>query len=144
MKRAGSSDLAVMQGYGYYQRDKTRWRTLHWTVREVIQRTLAIIPWHSFAASSSEGTNYFSHVRFLFCLLLFPREQISVLKIFSTSVTSKFLDLVRKWHHNPDANTDIIFRLISSVFLFSLKSNCVTHHQLCHLFFAAQPQGQMI
>ena len=52
-------DLAVMQGSGYYQRDKTRWRTLYWTVREIIQRKLAIIPWHSFAASNSEGTNYF-------------------------------------------------------------------------------------
>ena len=40
MKRAGSSDLAVMQGSGYYQTDKTRWRTLYWTVREIIQRTL--------------------------------------------------------------------------------------------------------
>ena len=59
LKRAGSSDLAVMQGSGYYQRDKTRWRTLYWTVREIIQRKLAIIPWHSFAASNSEGTNYF-------------------------------------------------------------------------------------
>ena len=52
-------DLAVMQGSGYYQRDKTRWRTLYWTVREIIQRKLAIIPWHSFAASNSEGANYF-------------------------------------------------------------------------------------
>ena len=48
-----------MQGSGYYQIDKTRWRTLYWTVREIIQRTLAIFPWHSFAASNSEGTNYF-------------------------------------------------------------------------------------
>ena len=44
LKRAGSSDLAVMQGSGYYQRDKTRWRTLYWTIREIIQRKLAIIP----------------------------------------------------------------------------------------------------
>ena len=58
--RAGSSDLVVMQGSEYYQRDKTRWRTLYWLVREIIQRTLANIPWHSFAASNSKGTNYFS------------------------------------------------------------------------------------
>ena len=30
----------MMQGSGYYQTDKTRWRTLYWTVREIIQRTL--------------------------------------------------------------------------------------------------------
>ena len=59
LKRAGSSDLAVMQGSGYYQRDKTRCQTLYWTFREIMQRMLAIIPWHSFAASNSEGTNYF-------------------------------------------------------------------------------------
>ena len=29
-----------MQGPGYYQRDKKRWRTLYWTVREIIQWTL--------------------------------------------------------------------------------------------------------
>ena len=78
LKRAGSSDLAVMQGSGYYQRDKTRWRTLYWTVREIIQRKLAIIPWHSFAASNSEGKIIFSHVCFV---QFFPREQISVLNI---------------------------------------------------------------
>ena len=33
LKRAESSDLAEMQGSGYYQRDKTRWWTLYWTVR---------------------------------------------------------------------------------------------------------------
>ena len=86
----------------------------------------------------------FSQVRFLFCLIFFPREQMSVLNIFSTSVTCKFLDLVRKWHHNPDDGTDIIFRLILSVFPFSLISSCVIHHLLWHLFFAAQFQGQMI
>ena len=48
LKRAGSSDLTVMQESGYYQRDKTRWGTLYWTVTEIIQWTLAIIPWHSF------------------------------------------------------------------------------------------------
>ena len=42
-----------MQGSGYYQRDKTRRRTLYWTVREIIQRTLAFIPEHSFAAGNS-------------------------------------------------------------------------------------------
>ena len=59
---------------------QTRWRKLYWTVREVIQRKWAIIPWHSFAPSNSEGTNYFSHVLFL-CCSIFPREQISVLNI---------------------------------------------------------------
>ena len=54
-----SKIVAVMQGSGYYQRDKTRWRTLYWLGREIIQRTLAIIPWHSFAASNSEEPNYF-------------------------------------------------------------------------------------
>ena len=42
-----------MQGSGYYQRDKTRRRTLYWTVREIIQRTLAFIPEHSFAVGNS-------------------------------------------------------------------------------------------
>ena len=68
----------------------------------------------------------FSHVRFLFFLTFFPPpppEQISALNIFSTSVTSKFLDFVRKWHHNPDDCTDIVFRPILSVFLFSLISS---------------------
>ena len=87
MKRAGSSDLAVMQGSGYHQRDKTRWRTLYWTVREIIQRKLAIIPWHSFAASNSEGTNYF-FLTFVFCFVqFFPCEQTSVcLREFCLSV----------------------------------------------------------
>ena len=58
-------------------------------------------------------------------------------------MTCKFLDLVRKWHHNPDDSTDIIFRLILSALPFSLKSSCVIHHLLWHLFFAAQFQGQM-
>ena len=59
LKRAGSSNLAVMQESGYYQSDKTRWQTLYWTIREIIQRKLVIISWHLFAASNSEGTNYF-------------------------------------------------------------------------------------
>ena len=134
-----------MQGYGYYQRDKTRWRILYWTVREIIQRTLAIIPWHSFTASSSEGTNYF-FLTFVFCFVqFFPREQISVLNIVPPPwPVLKFRDLVRKWHHNSDDSTDIIFRLILSVLYFSLISSCVIHHLLWHLFFAAQFQGQMI
>ena len=83
LKRAGSSDLAVMQGSGYYQRDKTRWRTLYWTVREIIQRTLAIFPWHSFAASNSEGKNYFLSRSFsvLFNFLP-PRTNICIENIF--------------------------------------------------------------
>ena len=59
LKRAGSSNLAVMQESGYYQSDKTRWQTLYWTIREIIQQKLVIISWHSIAASNSEGTNYF-------------------------------------------------------------------------------------
>ena len=59
LKRAGSSNLAVMQESGYYQSDKTRWQTLYWTIRDIIQRKLVIISWHSFAAGNSEGTNYF-------------------------------------------------------------------------------------
>ena len=47
-----------------------------------------------------------------------PREQIFVLNIFSTSVVN-FLDLARKWHHNPNDSIGIIFGLISS---------CVIHH----------------
>ena len=135
----------MMQGSGYYQRDKTRWQTLYWTVREIIQRTLVIIPWHSFAASNSEGKNYFSHVRFLFCSIFPPRTNICI-EYSSTSVTSvlTFRDLVRKWHHNSVDSTDIIFRLILSVLYFSLISSCVIHHLLWHLFFAAQFQGQMI
>ena len=135
MKRAGSSDLAVMQGFGYYQRDKTRWRTLYWIVREIIQRTLAIIPWYSFAASNSDGKKYF-FLTFVFCFVqFFHRKQISVWK---------FRDLVRKWPHNSDDSTDIIFRLILLVLYFSLISSCVIHNLLWHLFFAAQFQGQMI
>ena len=100
-----------MQGSAYYQRDKTRWRTLYWTVREIIQRTLAIILWNSFAASNSERTNYF-----------FSRS-FSVLFNFSTSVTCiKISWLGKKMHHNSDDSSDIIFRLILSVLLqFNIK-----------------------
>ena len=127
----------MMQGSGYYQRDKTRWRT-YCTVREIIQRTLAVIPWHSFAAR-----NKLFFLMFVFCFVEFfsPANKYpykSVLNIFSTSVTCNFLDLVRKWYHNPDDSTDIIFRLLLSVLPFSLISSCVVHDQLWHLFFAAQ------
>ena len=114
-----------------------------WTVRKIILRTLAIIPWHSFAASNIEGTIIFSHVRFLFSLIFPPRTNICI-EYSSTSVTCKFRDLVRKWHHNSDDSTEIIFRLILSVLYFSLLSSCVIHHLLWHLFYAAQFQGQMI
>ena len=127
-----------------YRRDKTRWRTLYGTVREIIQRTLAIIPWHSFAASNSEGTNYF-FFSFVFCFVQFfpPRTNICI-EYSSTFVTSKFRDLLRKWHHNSDDRTDIIVRLILSVLYFSLLSSCVIHHLLQHIFYASQFQGQMI
>ena len=35
LKRAASSDLAVMQGSRYYHRDKTRWRTLSFVANSV-------------------------------------------------------------------------------------------------------------
>ena len=135
----------MMQGSGYYQRDKTRWRTLYWTVREIIQRTLAIIPWHSFAASNSEGTNYFFSRSFSVLFNFPPRTNICI-EYSSTSVTSvlTFRDLVRKWHQNSDDSTDIIFKILLSVPHFSLISSCVIHQLLWHLFFAAQFQGQMI
>ena len=122
-----------MQGSGYYRRDKTRWRILHWTVREIIQQTLAIIPWHSFAASNREGTNkFFSRS---FCLIFCPKNKyLYCIEYSSTSVTCKFRDLVRKWYHNSDVSTDIIFRLILSVLYFSLLSSCVIHHLLWHYF----------
>ena len=85
-----------------------------------------------------------SHARFLFCSI-FPLEQISILHIVPPPwPVLKFRDLVRKWHHNSDDSTDIIFRLILSVLYFSLISSCVIHHLLWHLFFAAQFQGQII
>ena len=34
--RRNERSSAVMQGSRYYQRDKTRWRTLYWTVREIV------------------------------------------------------------------------------------------------------------
>ena len=88
---------------------------------------------------------FFSHVRFLFCSIFPPRTNICI-EYSSTSVTSvsTFRDLVRKWHHNSDDSTDIIFKIILSVLYFSLISSCVIHHLLWHLFFAAQFQGQMI
>ena len=99
----------------------------------------------SFTASNREGTNCFS-LTFVFCFVqFFPREQISVLNIVPPPwPVLKFHDLVRKWHHNSDDSTDIIFRLILLVLYFSLISSCVIHHLLWHLFFAAQFQGQMI
>ena len=61
----------------------------------------------------------------------------------STSVTCIFRDLVRKWRHNSDDSTDVIFTLILLVLYFILLSSCVIHHLLWHLFYAAQFQGQM-
>ena len=93
----------MMQGSGYYQRDKTRWRTLYWTVREIIQRKLTIIPWHSFAVSNREGTKYFLPRSFS-VLFNFPPRTNTCIEYSSTSVTSvlTFSDLERKWHHNSD------------------------------------------
>ena len=65
------------------------------------------------------------------------------IKYSSTSVTCIFRDLVRKWRHNSDDSTDVIFRLILLVLYFILLSSCVIHHLLWHLFYAAQFQGQM-
>ena len=113
------------------------------TVRKIIQRTLAIIPWHSLLQAILKEQIILSHVRFLFFLIFPPTTNICI-AYSSTFVTCKFRDLVRKWHHNSDDSTDIIFRLILSVLYFSLISSCVIHHLLWHLFFAAQFQGQMI
>ena len=136
----------MMQGSGCYQRDKTRWRIVYRTVREIIQRKLAIIPWHSFAASKSEGANYFFSRSFS-VLFNFSSANNICIEYSSTSVTSllTFRDLVRKWHHNSDDSTDIIFKTILSVLHFSLILSCVIHQLLWHLFFAAQfRQDQMI
>ena len=135
----------MMQGSGYYQRDKTGWRTLYWTVREITQRKFAITRGIHLLQAIAKEQNIFSHVRFMFCSIFSPRTNICI-EYSSTSVTSvlTFRDLVRKWHHNSDDSTDIIFRLILSVLYFSLISSCVIHHLLWHLFFAAQFQDQMI
>ena len=110
---------------------------------EIIQRKLAMIPLHSFAASNSEGTYYFFSRSFS---VLFNFSPNICIEYSSTSVTSVLTirDLVGKWHHNSDDNTDIIFKIILSVLYFSLISSCVIHHLLWHLFFAAQFQDQMI
>ena len=136
----------MMQGSGYYQRDKTRWRTLYCTVREIMQRKLAIIPWHSFQLQAiAKEQIFFSHVRFLFCSI-FPLRTNICIEYSSTSVTSvlTFRDVVRKWHHNSDDSTDIIVKIILSVLHFSLILSFVIHQLLWHLFFAAQFQDQMI
>ena len=88
---------------------------------------------------------FFCHVRFLFFSIFPPRTNICI-EYSSTSVTSVLTirDLVRKWHHNSDDSTDIIFKIILSVLYFSLISSCAIHHLLWHLFFAAQFQDQMI
>ena len=83
MKRAQSSDLALMQGSGTTK--ETKQDGGHYTgPSERLSRKLAIIPWHLFAASNSEGTNYFFS-RLFSVLFNFPpaREQISVLNIVS-------------------------------------------------------------
>ena len=84
-------------------------------------------------------------VAFICCKFNFlhPRTNVCI-EYSSTSVTCKFRDLIRKWHHNSDDSTDIIFRLILSVLYFSLLSSCVIHHLPWHLFYDAQFQGQMI
>ena len=125
LKRAGSSDLAVMQGSGHYQNkmadiivDRQRADVRHYPVVFI---------------RCKKEQNTFS-LRSFSVLFKFPsehpREQISVLNIFSTSVTCNFLDSIRKWHHNPDDSTEIMFRLILSVLHFSLILSCVIHHPL--------------
>ena len=102
---------------------------------------VAIFP-VAFIFCKQYGTNYFfSHSFSVLFNFPLPRTKLSVLNIFSTSVTCKFLDLIRKWHHNPDDSTDIIFRLILSVFPFSLISRSVIHHQLWRLFFCCLVAG---
>ena len=116
MKRAGSSDLAVMQGSGHYQNkmadiivDRQRADVRHYPVVFI---------------RCKKEQNTFS-LRSFSVLFKFPsehpREQISVLNIFSTSVTCNFLDSIRKWHLNPDDSTEIKFRLILSVLQFNIK-----------------------
>ena len=108
--------------------------------------TFAIIPWRSFVASNSEEKNsFFSRSFSVQCSIFPPRTNICI-EYSSTSVTSvlTFRNLVRKWHHNSDDTTDIIFKIILSVPYFSLISSCVIHHLPWHLFFGAQFQDQMI
>ena len=138
------STVAVMQRSGYHRREKTRWRTLSSgpserlsSGRQPLSRGI-----HLLQAILKEQI-ILSHVRFVFSLIFPPTRNICI-AYSSTSLTCKFRDLVRKWHHNSDDSTDIIFRLILSVLYFSLISSCVIHHLLWHLFFAAQFQGQMI
>ena len=134
-----------MQGSGYNQRDKTRWKTLYWLVREIIQRTLAIIPWHSFAASNSEGTNYFFSRPFSVLFNFSPVNKYLFWIWFRPTAwpVLKFRDVVRKWHHNSDNTTDtrLIIYYILSVLYFNLISSCVIHHLLWHLVFAVSLNG---
>ena len=74
------------------------------------QRTLAITPWHSFAASNSEGTNYFFSRSFSVLFNFFPPRTNICTEYSFTSMSSKSCSLlVRKWHHNLDDSTDIIY-----------------------------------
>ena len=65
---------------GHVARRNLPWQGL---VRDIIQRTLAIIAWYSFAASNSEGTNYFLS-RSLSVLFNFlpPRTNICIEYVF--------------------------------------------------------------
>ena len=83
--------------------------------------------------------NILFFLTFVFCFVqFFPRKQISVLNIVPPPwPVLKFCDLVRKWLHNSDDSTDIIFTLTLSVLYFNLISSCVIHQLLWHLFFAA-------
>ena len=97
LKRAGSSNLAVMQESGYYQSDKTRWQTLYWTIREIIQQKVS----HylvAFICCKQQRRNKLFFLTFVLCFVLFfPREQISVLnKVPPPWPVLKFHDLVRK------------------------------------------------
>ena len=102
--------------------------------REIIQRTLGIIPWYSFPASNSEGANYFFfYVRFLFCLIFLllssVDKKICIGYIFLL-LTCHFLGLVRKISGitDPDNSPDIIFRLVLSVLHFSFNIKLCNYH----------------
>ena len=75
LKRAGSSDLTVMQGSGYHQK----------IIRLSSERQPLSRGIHLLRAIAKEQI-IFSHVRFLFCSIFPPRTNICI-EYSSTSVT---------------------------------------------------------
>ena len=113
----------MMQESGYYQRDKTRWRTLYWTVREIIQWTLAITRGNHLLQAIAKEQIIFSQVRFLFCSIFPPRTSICIEYSFTSVTCIKFRELVRKWHHNSDDSTDIVLVIIINIIGCLLQFN---------------------